>query len=646
MATQEYRRHRAAMQAEVLHRSRRRRPTLWPLLLTLLVYAGVIGSQTLLVALRQPTLTLDLDSQAAELLLRGFHHPEQDGRGLYRWTQGQATIDWGVRVTGSTALLGLRFGPQAPNQLGEPVVIGIGTRYTVSTTTRDHGRQLRLLVPQASSDGALTVQLSSPARVTPGDGRALGLRLEAATLDVRVAGIGAAALPLLGAQLLLLGSCGMLLHWLQVARLGRVLGTSIVALGTVGFVATQPLLATSYLLRLAVAVALLAALTPLLLPPLLRALGPTLGRAVWGIALLACALRLIGTLYPPFDAYDLQLNLGRLHSVVAGNLVLTGRALEFRNNPTVYPPGPYLVFAPGLLLGLSPKLLVQGSIAIVDGLGAATTALLAHTLGLGRRTVLLTALLYAAVPITFTTLWYGLTAQIFGQALMAPLAVALLLALRQRRWAWASALALLCVACLSHIGVATLAIAWLAAVLLLFGLQPKRRRALYRVGTLLMLGSFLAVSLIYIDVVLLKLAALHTVGEQVRAATYLPAYNLIWRGWLIAFSPLVLVLLPLGLWSIWRSLTSDSQTLIGAWLGVVVLFCVVELVSALQVRYIYFLTPLACLLAAHCLALLVKHGRAAVWVTVIVVTLLLGNSIVWWDASFNDQSPSMVSLLR
>ena len=39
--------------------------------------------------------------------------------------------------------------------------------------------------------------------------------------------------------------------------------------------------------------------------------------------------------------------------------MITHRSIEFHNGITVYPPGPYLALMPGLLVGLTPQLLLQ-----------------------------------------------------------------------------------------------------------------------------------------------------------------------------------------------------------------------------------------------------------------------------------------------
>jgi uncharacterized membrane protein YoaK (UPF0700 family) len=87
--------------------------------------------------------------------------------------------------------------------------------------------------------------------------------------------------------------------------------------------------------------------------------------------------------------------------------------------------------------------------------------------------------------------------------------------------------------------------------------------------------------------------------------------------------------------------------MIAAWLGVVVLFLGIEVFSALQVRYLYFLTPLACVLVGQVLAALACRGRVGqgtAWV--LVVALLLIGSFAWHTGAIEGVMMSMSPLLR
>jgi hypothetical protein len=451
----------------------------------------------------------------------------------------------------------------------------------------------------------------------------------------------------------------LVLHRLDLPLLARSGGVLIVAVALLIAHQSHTLLFYPYLVRFTVACALLAGLTFVLLPLAERRAGwlapPPLMRMVWGIMLLACVLRLVGSLYPLFAPYDISHNVERLIKTISGTLVVTSRSIEFRNGITVYPPGPYITLLPGQLLHISPTLLIQGGIAIVDGIGALTVALLARVLGAGRRATLFSALLYAAIPINLTALWWGHTAQIFGQALMPPLAIVLLLLFRQAAPSLVAVVAgvILSVALLSHIGVAIVAVAWLGLLAVLLRLRrtvPARVTgvAWWRFAAVVLLSCIASFVLIYSVVVVLKLQQTFEIGEKVLTSDYVPAYGLIWRGFRIAFHRVGFVMLLPGLVLLClRHLPRGGLELVLSWLGTVFVFWAIEMVSALQVRYIYFLTPLACIAIALLIDKLVpRRGITRYTAWIIVLLLLAHGTIYWYTGTFEGSTMSVSPLVR
>lgn len=505
-------------------------------------------------------------------------------------------------------------------------------------------RRYALLLPPGGE--TTTIALRTPVLQAAGDPRPLGIRL--AQVDLRVTGARGAPLADLLASSVLLLVLGALLVRAGAAAIVR--WTTLAALvGLVGFASWSfPLVSRSYLINLATAALLLALLTWLLLPRLeaLNALGVPRARVLWQIALLACELRLIGVLFPLFGAYDLDLNLGRLLRVATGTLVATNESFEFRGGVTVYPPGPYLALLPGLLAGITPKLLVQGGIAIIDGLSVLGTAGLALALGAGWRTARIAALLHVALPISLTSLWYGHAAQSFGQALITPLALLLLVALRRGgRWPWIGAGVLLSMALLSHIGVTILAVAWLGLAWLPLARTAAGRWRAY--NALLVVAGMIGLVFVYGPTAALKLRELGEVGAELTAGgSTLPAYPFIWRAFTISYYALGWQLLLPGLLLLPR-IDRSGRILSGAWVIVVVIFWGIEMLSALQVRYMIFVAPLACLLIARPLAALEQRGAAGERVVVPTIMLLLAlGAGIWLRGTFALVQPSMLPLLR
>jgi hypothetical protein len=594
------------------------------------------------------------DRREAPVLTRGFHDVERDGRGAYRWTDGDARAVLAHPGQGGPLELRLALGPAAP---GGPARLGVAVAGgpPVELPVAPEPRVYRLLAPPGPAAPELQVALVSQTAQVGDDPRSIGVRVEA--LAARPVGEGlrwpAPATP--AAQALILGCVGLValragLSWRSAAAATAAVALAL-ALLPFGYEQAAP----RYLARLALAASLLAALTLAALPALERHpawLGPPeQARALWGVVMLACAIRLAGALFPPFAAYDLNLNLGRLMATVGGTLVATNESFEFGGGLTVYPSGPYLVLMPGMLLGLTPKLAVQGGIALVDGLATLGVAALGRALLMGRRPLLFACLAYAAVPIALTTLYYGHTAQAFGQALMAPLAAALLLGLRGSGgpWAWLIAWALFSAALLSHIGVSILALAWLGLAWLALAVTRRLDGPTWRrLTSTLVLGGLAGLVFVYGPVVLSHLAIVTRLdfgGEGVAPA---PAYNLIAKAWWIAYTPLGLLLAAAGL-ALLRPLRLPlgAAELLGAWAGAALLFWAVEMATGLQVRYLVFLTPIACLLAGLSLSWLAErraYGRVAAWV--LTLALLVGGAAGWFPGVFERIAPSMVPLLR
>lgn len=602
-----------------------------------------------------PSVALPVgDRRLGAVLLDGFHAAERDDRGAYRWTMGDARATFAAPGAGAGTVLRLWLGPGAPGGPAELLVAaGAGAELRLNLTPEPRRYQL-LLPPGAVRAGSLDVALRSATLVVPPDTRAVGVRVE--QIGARRLGPGAPwpvhAL-LLAAILAAVALVALRVGLPAPAAAAAVLAVAapLAALPWFG-----PLVAPIYLARLAVALALLAGLTFVALPALEARpalLGPPAeARAIWAVTMLACLVRLAGALYPPFAAYDLGLNLGRLAATVGGTLVATNESFEFGGGVTVYPSGPYVVLMPGMLLGLTPKLAVQGGIALLDGLATLGVAALGRALAMGARPLIYGCLAYAAVPIALTTLYYGHTAQAFGQALMAPLAAALLLGLRGAPgpWPWLLAWALFSAALLSHIGVTILALAWLGLAWLALTLTRRLDAATWRRLTLtLVLGGLTGLLFVYGPVVLSHLAIVTRLdfgGEGVAPA---PSYNLIAKAWWISYTPLGLALAVAGLPLLRAArLPLGAAELLGAWVGAALLFAAVELATGLQVRYLVFLTPLACLLAGLSLSWLAglraAPGRWLAWG--LSAALVAQGAWVWLPGALGVVAPSMVPLLR
>jgi hypothetical protein len=613
----------------------------------------LVAAQAYLLTAQRIAPDLGVGSREADQVFDGVYNLETDTRGMFRWSNGHSQFHFEQVAHGDALVLVMGLGPPPQALIGASVELAFSDRAFATISADARPRRYQVLVPQdALRGGNLTVDLRSPTVAVAPDVRQVSMRIERA--DIHALGKhliwpGAGRVFL---QTGLLALAALLLARLHVGPDWVIALLALIALGLLAAFQTQYLLFATYVGRLAAALALLLALTLWVLPLLERTAAwagpPRVLRALWGVALMACVLRLIGSLYPLFSAYDLKLNVDRLLSTLAGTLVMTNQSFEFRGGVTVYPPGPYLVLLPGLLLGLAPGVLVQGGIALLDGLSVLATGLLASRLGLSARAALIAALVAAVAPIGLTSLYYGHTAQIFGQALMAPLALTLLIAFeRPRPRYWYVAGTLLSIALLTHIGVTILAIAWLAMLWLALGLRRALAPAAWRsLSLMLILAGVIGAVFAYAPVAAMKIAELRTVGTMVFYDDTRPAYTLIARAFWISFHPLGIILTLPGLLLL-RRLPRGGAALVGCWIVAVALFWAVEMLSGLQVRYLVFLAPMVAIAVGLLLDRLAKQsGAGRLAVCAVLGLLLVQSCALWYAGAFANVAPSMVPLLR
>jgi hypothetical protein len=596
-------------------------------------------------------LRLPLDGREPRIRLEGAHAIEQDGPRSFRWTTAEARYHIDALATGPY-LVTVQLGAPAPGLAGAPLTIGLDQRRMVTITPDTRPRSYALLLPGDAADGTLQIRVQTPTTQVEPDPRVVGVRLE--SLSIRTLG----RLPSLP---LLLAEAGLLL---LVALTGRRLGATtlaqagMLAAGAAGMLALAgsfPSITLTFLLRLLGALLPITLVMAVALPAAerhARGAGGQRGffHAAAALTLIAVLIRLIGALFPLYEAHDLSLNVERYLRTIGGSLVASNRSFEFRSGVTIYPAGPYLLFAPALLLGVAPGLIVQGGNAIVDGLGALATIALARTAGASRRAALLAGLLYAALPVMLTSLYWGHSAQVFGQGLMAPIALALLHGIRSgRRSSLALAAALLAIAFLSHIGVTILAIAWLGlAWAWLLARGPISRATKRNLTVALGAAGLVGLLLVYGPALAFKIEQTAAVGERVGSEGYASSI-LIWRAIQISFYQLGLPLLPVGLWVALRRLRlpEGGAALGGAWLVAALIFFIVELLTGLQVRYLVFLAPIACMLIAEALDWIAgrpRWGAPLAWG--LALLLVAQGCASWYNGAIYDVQMSMVPLLR
>ena len=196
-------------------------------------------------------------------------------------------------------------------------------------------------------------------------------------------------------------------------------------------------------------------LLSLLLVPLLAGLAAVLGsavptgevRALSSLVMLAWVIRLGGLLHPQSYTSDLGLHMHNLENLIRGEVIFT-EDLPARagGGPAPYPPAQYVMLAPWSLLANSEQTTRIGN-TLADSLVIVALWLLLRTAGAPAMVACFTAGLYLFATPLLNALSIGEMANVWGQALVAPLAL-MLLRWRQARagrgriwclaWGWRS----------------------------------------------------------------------------------------------------------------------------------------------------------------------------------------------------------------
>ncbi|MEI7772618.1 MAG: hypothetical protein WCI67_21690, partial [Chloroflexales bacterium] len=372
-------------------------------------------------------------------------------------------------------------------------------------------------------------------------------------------------------------------------------------------------------------------------------------RAALLITLAALALRLAGALYPSFFSHDLVLHSRWLFNVQLGTLAQYNRPYEFSGRLSIIPPTVYILAAPITVLGNS-RVAIQALYGMADGLTPLLTALLALRLGLSERAALVAGALIAAMPMLFTALFWGFLPQIVGQVLSLGLLAGMADDRPYRTTGWLLAGMLTVMAFLIHTGVLLLIGVCLGLYVLLgtrvLRAEPWRWRMW---GAVLIGASLCGLLLQYIDAARPMLGGILAgppapVGGVDRAAAAggeAARLSQIWVGLQASFAPLPVPLVGLGLaYLIWRT-HGHRRLLSVAWVGSTLLFFGVDLLTGLQVRYGYFIAPLACVGVAA-LTERIESRPAGRLATLALVGLVVAAGVsLWVSGAFFGVRPSV-----
>jgi hypothetical protein len=573
----------------------------------------------------------------------------------YRWTRATSTLWLNQVGIGQHTLLTLDLGGRP-----EPVDVQLAMcdqPWLAMAVATDPRHYTVLLPPNASEQ--IWIGITTPTFHVSGDPRQLGIKLEGFTIRNLHAGISFPPVGQYFSQLILVLIAQVITARLAWQRRSQAILLVGIVAGLAFLLSRELLLTMEYLPRLATAAAVLALMTWLFLPLVERwtaqFVEPGETRILWAFALGACTVRLLGVLYPSFGGQDLGRNLDRLAATMIGQLYIIAPSGEFAKGLTIYPTGPYLGLMPGALLFADTASLMQGGLAMLDGITAFLAGLIARRLGGTRDAGRLATVLYAGNIAAFSAMSYSFSAQIFGQWFTAPLALLLMTTLApQSRRNWFLAMILLSFGLFSHIGVAFLAIGWMGLILL-FTTLAYRRIPWWGWG-LFALTGLTALAFMYIEILrpTLEHAAERVVPRSVGSGTLFKGYRiLLINGLRIAYSDVGLVLLPIGIWlmrpAVPGATTWFQQRVVPlAWIGTALFFLMVDLLLDVQVRYFYFALPLVLALIALPLGRIAEWrrmpevGRVLAWT--IVIAIIVPQIALWFGGTWGEAKIPMTPL--
>lgn len=377
--------------------------------------------------------------------IHGFNpEPEFDGvlgqcatRSMaYRWAFDDASVRLeGVGQAAYSVVLKLAAGQPS----GVPVVsaLDVDAAPTLALPVAPDGRTYELLTP-APHARDLELRFRTPAYQPPGDPRTLAFAVD----RLRLASVGPITPDWV--QLLRLGALvgvGYLLArrwrvpaWPAAGALALVLAT------IVGLLVWQRQGLTSYTgaaLRLVLLAYGLSLIVELAVGALARRLSLAVGRyevrIVSALIVAAWLIRVLGLFHPQTFSSDVGLNINNLIGVTHGELIFTETLpSEAGGGAAPYPPAQYVMLLPWQLLHLDLHWLVTAANALADSLTIGWLWLVMRACGGSTAAGLGAGLLYLFATPLLRSLSTGEMANVWGQALVAPWLLALVL-WRQRR---------------------------------------------------------------------------------------------------------------------------------------------------------------------------------------------------------------------
>jgi hypothetical protein len=601
--------------------------------------------------------------------LWGFNTAERGEHGTYRWTRGESTVVLpGVGRRGlAVEIRQLPVSAEVMAAGPQSVELLAGGRVLANAPVRPDGGRVAVMVPAGAVEGGeLRLTLRSATFSPAGDPRALGTPIGHVWVSAP-GGLGAA--PHWGPVGLWLGAVA--LAWLAVRYCLREVGRGAGAALLVGAVlaAVAALLdpprwafgAQAALVGAGLAYGLAVA-TRAALPGLARRVGAPLDSGSLGwlslFVALSFALRYGGRLYPASMHGDIGFHHNRFNDAIWGliNIISVNRGVEFP-----YPPGPYLLIAPFAVLGVEIRTLLQVGAGLADALSAAVIYLIASRVA-GQRTALLAAGIYVFTAATFMASWWSFDTHIYTQFAHLLTVAGLCLALEVwqrgdlgagvRLW-WALGVGLLLsLVFLGHFGFlinTVLMVGLVTAGVWLAGWRGAgwARRARWPLAGAFVGAGLVAAVFFYTAYIPMFLGQIETAreGGLTAVANRGPVsravlWDTLWRaGFVTHFGLFPLLLMPWGVWLIWRGGRGEAglgprravAALMLASLAVAVVFAAFPFVAGVtnSPRWMLFIAWVVAVGAAVACEALWRRWWGPVAVVVMGAVVLANTAWIW-----------------
>lgn len=645
------------------------------------VLVALLAANSVSLTLQGSSHQINIGFRADRHFLWGFFDQEEDQTGArYRWTRANSVLLIDNFVAAPHPRLTLTIGGiPAPADAPRLVHMTADNQPWFTLSVRPEPRRYHLLLPPASlRDGDLHLALASPTSRIPPDRRDIGIRLDQVAIGWAPQGWVLPTWQTLLAQWAIVMAGVVAAGRLALKRESMLLivaGLIVLLSWMTGY---DPFVAARWQYRLLVASLALLVLIWVSFPRLVCLL-PATGRRDqaqaradlrWFIVLTVAVMgiRLLGALYPTFDAHDWYIHEERLLKLQYGELLLFDKPAEFSKQIAIVPAAPYIMVTPLTIFTTDTVPTTQGLYTFLDGCAVLLLALFVRQIGGSVRSAWLALLTLAFLPIQFTALWWGFGPQVIGQALLLGLLVCVVQRRISSRLLWAVAIVLCSTVLLVHNGVALLGGGWLAGYVGLVWLLQRREHLHWRGwGLVLISSSIIAILLLYSDVITLQFQGVsanerlafteqdifrvkYTLGSLcvsfrplgvpcdqfvagTDAATVLPQIG-------ITLMSIALPLLCLTmLLSVVRGL---HRWLVLAWLASAALFLAVDLAFGLQVRYAYFLMPMLCAGFGLLLDRLVVRHRWGWLIAACLLGLIITTGVTLWYAGVvQAEKPSL-----